>query len=236
MVSPEEYLRLMEDAVARWPDSRFAHEGLARALAGGHEESQETSDAQRIAREFLAAAEIGLRHGRFRYVSEVANALGDAGDNNALDQFFGRVLASDEVDPALATLSYAQGLAKLDDPRADMYFLKAINLAPEGQWSTRQMYVEYLFEKHRPQAVLDLLSPQMEAEAFGTDAERSSEAEIECQKARESAPRRMTPSLGVDHQSGAGLHPGGVSRNGAAFQRKCGGWMGQTVEKEKSAV
>jgi hypothetical protein len=122
------------------------------------------------------------------------------------------VFSRDDAEPYLSNLNYAKALGRLDDERADTYYQKAMDLAPHApaDWSTIELYIRYLFEHNRPQAVLDLLGPELEAQASGGTMEdffhfmkcralerlgREAEAQKECEIAREkSIPLQQTPS------------------------------------------
>lgn len=85
-----EYRALMEEAVERWLQSRYAHAGLAYALLAGHGGPQSLSDRQRAADELLTAAEIAFRQGKVRYETDIAQLLGELGDRERLARYFSR--------------------------------------------------------------------------------------------------------------------------------------------------
>jgi hypothetical protein len=68
-LSDEAYVKLMEDAVQLWPDSRFARAGLARAILRGHSE-RTMAEKRRAAPEYLRAAEIAFAEGKVRYIRD----------------------------------------------------------------------------------------------------------------------------------------------------------------------
>jgi len=143
-LSGAEYRTVMEEAVRLWPQSRYAHAGLAQVLLAGHGAQASPADKRRAADEWLTAAEIAFSEGRVRYVLELAQILTDLGDKAALDRYFQRVfelLPPGDTGPWYGSyLQYAQTLAKLSDERAETYFQKAIAVRPEGVWGAYEGY------------------------------------------------------------------------------------------------
>jgi tetratricopeptide (TPR) repeat protein len=219
-LSDAEYRAVMEEAVRLWPQSRYAHAGLAQALLASHGAQASLVDKRRAADEWLTAAEIAFSEGRVQYGSELAQMLADLGDKAALDRYFQRVfeiLPPGDTGPwYVSYLQYAQALAKLSDERAETYFQKAIAVRPEGVWGAYEGYAQYLLANQKAQRVLELLAPDSPAQravpgdyfhytrcrAF-EQIGRKAEASTECQQARELIPpaKRM-PSPGGQPGSG----------------------------------
>jgi tetratricopeptide (TPR) repeat protein len=222
-----EYRAVMEEAARLWPQSQYAHAGLARALLGEHvaPNIQPTpADKQRAADEFLIATEIAFKEGKkpndLDYGGTIPRLLAELGDKTALDRYFERVfdlLPPGDTGPwYVSYLQYAQALAKLSDERAETYFQKAIAVRPEGVWEAYEGYVQYLLANQKAQKVLELLAPNSPAQrAVPGDyfhytrcraleqVGRKAEASEECQRARELIPpaKRM-PAPGGQPGSG----------------------------------
>jgi tetratricopeptide (TPR) repeat protein len=205
-LSGAEYRVVMEEAVRLWPQSRYAHAGLAHALLAGHGTQASPADKRWAADELLTAAEIAFSEGKVRYVMDLAPLLADLGDKAALDRYFQQVFESlppgDTGPWYVSYLQYAQALATLGDERAETYFRKATEVSPKGVGDAYDSYARYLFEHHKAQAVLELLVPNSPVEqvmyqpAFHhlrcqalEQVGRKAEAAEACQRARELTPR-----------------------------------------------
>ena len=70
-LSKEQYLAVMEEAVRLWPQSHYAHEGLARALRASHDAQVDPAVKRRAGDEILTAAEIAFSEGKVLYVTEL---------------------------------------------------------------------------------------------------------------------------------------------------------------------
>lgn len=105
-----------------FPQSRHALVGLAQHYKIKAELSQDEALLTQAADFYIRAAEIGLEHGRIRYIREISELLVALSDKAWLDRVFGRILALPrELDPNYyygALVSYADGLARLNDDRA----------------------------------------------------------------------------------------------------------------------
>jgi tetratricopeptide (TPR) repeat protein len=210
----------MEEAVHLWPQSRYAHAGLAHALLVGHGTQASPADKRRAADELLAAAEIAFSEGRVRCVSELAQILADFGDKAALDRYFQRVfqlLPVGDTGPWYGSyLQYAQALARLRDEQAETYFRKAVEVIPEGVGDAYESYARYLLGHHKAQAVMELLVPNSKVERAMykpvfyhlrcqalEQIGRKAEATEACQRARDLTPSRGgMPSPGGQPGSG----------------------------------
>jgi hypothetical protein len=212
-LSDEAYVALMEEAVQLWPESRFAHAGLARGILSGHRE-RTVAEERRAAPEYLQAAEIAFAEGKVRYIRDIADVLGDLRDRDALNRYLARALklTSDQGEQHALYLFGGRALEKAGDDSAELYLRKAIEIRPLGTWEAYEGYVTFLLEKRRPQHVLELLSPELEAQQVVPrwylhnmrcsallNLGRQDEARAECDKAREaqrpaSLPYRLVSS------------------------------------------
>jgi len=201
----------MEEAVRLWPQSHYAHAGLAQALLGGHGIQGDPADRRRAADEFLIAAEIGFSEGKVRYVTELSQLLADLKDKEALDRYFQRVfdILPDGRGRYESYLDYAFALGKLGDERAETYFQKAIAVSPKGVGDAYDFYGRYLLDHGKAQKLLELLALNSKAEQVMyppvfhyqrcqalEQLGRKAEAVVECQQARDlrTPSMRATPS------------------------------------------
>jgi hypothetical protein len=153
----------MEEAVRLWPQSRYAHAGLAHALLVSP--LLDRAGKKRAANELQIAAKMAARQGKIRYVTELAPLLADLRDKTALDEYFSRILrVALKDDKYTIYLHYALALATLNDDRAEIFFRKAIQVSPKGVGEAYEFYSHYLLEHQKAQAVLDLLSPHSKAQ------------------------------------------------------------------------
>ena len=206
-LSDEAYVAKMDEAVQRWPESRFAHAGLARAILRGHREPT-LAAKRRAAPEYLRAAEIAFAEGKVRYIRDIADLLGDLGDRDGLNRYLAGALklTRDQGEQYALLLYGGRALGKAgNESAADLYLRKAIEIRPVGTWEAYELYIAFLFEKRRPQHVLELLSPALEAQNLLpawylhnmrcralTNLGRQDEARTECDKAQET-PGRQSP-------------------------------------------
>src|SRR5262245_19132360 len=139
-LSNELYQRVMEEAVRLWPQSHYAHQGLAEALLG----SGDSADKRRAADEFLKAADIGFEQGKVLYVIEIQlpQLLAELGDKENLDRYYKQMfkLQPEGEDRYGGYLAYAQALARLGDEQAEVYFQKAIAVGPMGVSTAYELY------------------------------------------------------------------------------------------------
>jgi hypothetical protein len=226
-LSDRAYLAVMEEAVQLWPTSRFAHVGLAQAILRGRAEPTST-EKRRAAPEYLKAAEIALAEGKVRYGPQIADLLGDLGDRDGLHRYLERALAitPQEEERSVLYLDFGRALGKAGDERAETYLKKAIESRPEGTWGAYEVYITFLFDQGRPKDVLDLLSPQFEAERVVEPRYlhlmrcralqrlgRQGEAEVECRQRERRA--RMSECLLVGFRAVAPGEPDeSLARNG----------------------
>jgi tetratricopeptide (TPR) repeat protein len=202
----------MEEAVCLWPQSQYAHAGLAYALIGDHvapDVKPTPADKRRAADELLLAAEIAFKQGKtpddLDYGFVLPNLLAKLGDKAALDRYFERVfgLVPEGEGRYRSYYEYAQALDQLGDERAETYLQKAIKISPEGLEEPYYGYTRYLLKHHKAQAVLELLVPNSPADQLISKPDfhyfrcqaleqvgRKVEAAEACQKARDLTPPR----------------------------------------------
>jgi hypothetical protein len=219
-LTDEAYVAVMEEAVQLWPESRFAHAGLGRAKLRGHRE-RTVDEKRRAAPEYLQAAEIAFAEGQVRYIRDIADVLGDLRDRAALNRYLARALklTSDQGEQYALYLFGGRALGKAGDNSAEGYLRKAIEIRPLGTWEAYEVYITFLLEKGRPQQVLELLSPELEAQQVVPSwylhnmrcsalrsLGRQDEARAECEKAQEAAPPQ------IPGRSPAGRRPQGAAR------------------------
>lgn len=159
----EEALAVFSQAVTLQPDSRHGHEGLAVALWQRYVETQSEADLQVSAEQWVRAAEIGMDWGKVRYTHRLAQTLGQLRDAKTLDRLFQRAL---EIEPMgyVIHVDYAEGLRLLDDPRAEDWYKKAVELQPEGNINAVAYYGEWLLDHRREIEVLTLIAPDAHKE------------------------------------------------------------------------
>ena len=201
----------MEEAVRLWPQSHYAHAGLAQALLGGHGSQGDPADRRRAADEFLIAADIAFSKGSVLYVTELSQLLADLKDKAALDRYFKRVfeLLPEGEGRYRNYLDYAFALDKLGDERAETYFQKAVAVSPKGVGDAYEFYGRYLLDHGKAQKLLEFLAPNSKAERAMYQPVfhyqrcqalerlgRKAEAAVACQQARDLRPpsMRVTPS------------------------------------------
>ena len=146
---------LLEEAAARFPESRHLHQVYAELL---WHESKGTDPAllRQSAAEAVRASELGLRSGRVDYTltARLAATLGRTGDRDTLDRIFHQLLAKDPSSTVY--LDYATGLALLgEDPRAEDAFKQATRSDPNGDAAAR--YGEWLLDRRREREALEIL-------------------------------------------------------------------------------
>jgi len=220
-LSKEQYITVMEEAVRLWPQSRYAHAGLAEALRGPNGIPGDLADRRRAADEFLVAADIAFSKGSVRYVTELSQLLADLKDKEALDRYFKRVfeLLPEWEGNYRTYLDYAFALDKLDDERAETYFQKAIAFRPDVG-DAYEFYGRYLLDHGKAQKVLELLALNSQAERATypptfhyqryqalEQLGQKAEAAVECQQARDLAPPRTTLSPSPAGRPGSGPPP-----------------------------
>lgn len=173
-------------------------------------------EKQQAAFAYLKAAEIAFTEKRVLYASELAQLLGDLGDRSSMHAYLNRTLRliPQEQERFVLYLEFGRALAQGDDPGAEGYLQNAIATRPEGTWGAYEVYVTFLMERGRPQDVLNLLSPVLEAQnlidpsylhlmrcrAFARLG-RQAEAQAECQTALERLPFQGNPTCAVGCQA-----------------------------------
>jgi tetratricopeptide (TPR) repeat protein len=162
------YLELMRRTAVRWPQSRLAHAGLADALRDAHAGSPSPEELREAATHLLRAAELSLGEGRIRYQDAVAELLPRVGAAGEAEAFFENALAvaDDEGDLYVTHLAYAGLLAKEGrDESADAQYEAAVERRPDGIYGAYELYSVHLMATGRYQRVLDLLTPDVVANA-----------------------------------------------------------------------
>lgn len=154
----EEALRVLSQAVERYPGSRSIHAGLGDAFWQRYHRMGQMEDLRSAVEEFIRAADIGIHYDKVRYTWRIATGLARLGDTTTLNQFFQRALAVPD-NIYLTHLHYAQGLHLLGDPRTEGWYRRAIQFQPEGNVDAVAYYAEWLLDQDREGQVLQLLSP-----------------------------------------------------------------------------
>ena len=206
-LTDEAYVNVMKEAVQMWPGSRFAHAGLARAILSRDGEAT-IDERQQAASAYLKAAEVAFTENKVLYASELAQLLGDLGDRGSMYAYLSRALrlTREEQERFVLYLEFGRALAQTDDPDAEGYLQNAIATRPEGTWGAYEVYITFLMERGRPQDVLTLLSPALEAQNLIDPSYlhmmrcralarlgRQVEAQAECHTALERLPAQSTP-------------------------------------------
>jgi tetratricopeptide (TPR) repeat protein len=159
----DEALALFRDTVVEFPECRHAHAGLGAALWQQYENSQRLDDLRAAIRQFIDAADIGIRYGKVRYTGYLWQGLAQLGDTATMDDFFQRAIQVSD-NQYLVLMDYARGLAALADPRAEEWFAKAVAAQPAGNVDALAYYAEWLLEQGRDGDVLQTVSPDEHVE------------------------------------------------------------------------
>jgi hypothetical protein len=107
----------------------------------------------------VRAAEIGLNHGKVRYTDMLALGLPLTRQANLFEKLFDKAFEVNDL-PHVIHADYAQGLARLRDPRAEAQFHEAIRRQPEGHIDAMTNYAEWLLDQGRESDVLALVAAQ----------------------------------------------------------------------------
>ena len=164
----ESYVKLMRRTADRWPESRLAHAGLSAVLRNEHDRTPSPEELREAATHLLRAAELSLLEGRLRYQDAVADLLPRVGATEEAETFFEHALevADDEGDLYVTHLAYADVLARSgQDERADAQYEAGIARRPDGIYGAYELYSVHLMKTGRFQRVLDLLTPEVVADA-----------------------------------------------------------------------
>jgi predicted Zn-dependent protease len=151
---------LMERAVQRQPESRYANFGLANVLLEQYRQDG-SRETLALASEFLrAAADRALAHGNVLYTAELSSVLSELGDEQALRSYFERFLS---LDPSnwLAHFDYANGLRRFGASDAESHYEQALVLS-DAHLEVRGRYAEFLAEQGKEQDALRVLDPAFE--------------------------------------------------------------------------
>lgn len=170
---PEEYLKVMEEAIKKWPKSRYSHEGLYSALLGmngthvnaeGVTERTDSMVMERAAKELIVAAEIALNEGEvIWYANNVRNILVETNNKAELQRFFEKALQKADSNEQFVELytTYGIGLEEFNDPYTDYCLREAIKYATDDETEGQQVsfYAQYLLRKGKWQEAVDYLKP-----------------------------------------------------------------------------
>lgn len=151
-------IALFEKTIARYPDARHAHTGLARAQLYNFRRTKDIAHLSESVQEFSRAAEIGLKFGKVRYTEILAKEWAALGDASAMDLFFERALTIGDR-PSTVHLDYARGLRFLGDNRAEQHLKSAVELSPEGNANAIVSYAEFLLDNQREDEAIALIGP-----------------------------------------------------------------------------
>jgi tetratricopeptide (TPR) repeat protein len=152
---------LLEDGLKKYPESRHLHSSLAEIfwyLSRG-------TDQELLilaAREAIKSSEIGLAFHKDEDSWLLAQTLALTSGKEKLTALFTEMLAA--VPSYSTTLHYAEGLAILRDPLAEEFFIKAIDLQPEGAIDATAELAEWLIDQDRNGDALDLLPSDIDSE------------------------------------------------------------------------
>lgn len=144
----DEAVALFGSAATEYPDCRHAHAGLGYALWQRYQQSQAEDDLQAAVQEFILADEIGMKYGMVHYTYLIAIGLAWLKDSATMDSYFEKAL-KDGNESYLASLDYARGLSLLEDPLAEEWYKKAIELQPQGNVDALAYYAEWLLDQGR---------------------------------------------------------------------------------------
>jgi tetratricopeptide (TPR) repeat protein len=158
-LTDNEYITVMQEAITLWPNSRFAHAGLAEAYLGsGHDKSTTVQNKQLAVASFRTAATLAQSQGLTRYIDRVADLYADLGD---VENLQGLVNALGSIVHTNYGVAAGLGVAcaRLNMDSAESLLLSAITLDPGA--AAYEYYVNFLFDRNRSQDVLNLLTPEV---------------------------------------------------------------------------
>jgi tetratricopeptide (TPR) repeat protein len=145
---------VLERSLVEFPESRHLHT-LYSDLLFYRSRGTDPVLLKQSAREAVRAMEIGLGFGTVDYAltDRLSRTLAATGDLETLDRLFAEALAR---DPSAAVYhDYARALSRLDDPRAEETFKKAMDL--EGEGNAMSDYGEWLLDRKRDADTLTML-------------------------------------------------------------------------------
>lgn len=153
----EEAEAALRKAIESHPESRHLRQLHVDLLWERSQGGKDRSLLEQSAREAVRAAEIGLRNGSGAIEPalshRLAETLGLLGARQELDRIFSRLMAAGTPEPTVF-LDYAQGLARLNDPRTEEALKKAL---PRADGDARAAYAEWLLDQGRDRDALVLL-------------------------------------------------------------------------------
>ena len=120
---------------------------------------------------YTKAAELSQLSGRLRFTREVSELLVMLSDKDALDDFFQKILANNDMrlgDRYLALTDYADALGKMKDARANAYFEEAIRTFPENSTEAYNRFGQYLLDSGLDEEALNLLNRLTPEERIAT--------------------------------------------------------------------
>jgi tetratricopeptide (TPR) repeat protein len=150
---------LLEKAIGKFPESRHLHNQLAQLLWYFYNDrTKNRATLEQSIKEGVRAFDIGFLFLKVDYemTDLLARGLGEAGDVETLDRVFTKAFALDSN--CLVYLDYAHGLNLMSDSRAADAFREAMDREPEGTYSARIEFSEWLLDHGGETEVVDLLA------------------------------------------------------------------------------
>ncbi|MBA3035889.1 MAG: tetratricopeptide repeat protein [Desulfobacterium sp.] len=148
-------------AQAKYPESRHLTEGLARIYGELYEVTDDIVYLRKSAEAYITAEEIGTKYHDQpvsipHYYVEVAYSLSLLGERGLLDTYFSRMLELFSHNGDIP-LQYARALARLNDYRADQFYVKSMSMRNEGDINAVVYYGEYLLDRKKDRQALSVL-------------------------------------------------------------------------------
>lgn len=139
--------------VQKYPESRYAHFGLANAFHLKFEDTKEVRCGKAALREMILASQIGASFGRFHYVEWMSRLAVQTGETELVSAWFEQIL---QIQPHQweVNLEYGKLLEQLNDSRAELYYSMAMKVRPLGNWQAQAEYAEYMIKQGRFEEVL----------------------------------------------------------------------------------
>jgi hypothetical protein len=138
--SDAERAQKIDEDLATWntlvqgsPQSRHALAGRALAYEAKAELTDNPESTRNAVTDYIDASRIGIKNGKIRYTERIASLLVQLKDVEKLKEFFAFVFAQpSSLDPFhyySALVDYSRALDHLDDPEAEDYYRKALNVS-----------------------------------------------------------------------------------------------------------
>ncbi len=144
-----------------FPYSRHALVGLARLYDIESSITLNLEMERNATNLYIQASGIAVQNGHIRYTSQIETLMVKLNDAKGLDDAFRPVLSqSASLDPIhyyKAQLDYAQGLSAFGDPKADMYFSQATQMAGVDHTFAADLYAEHLLSGGNPSKAFNML-------------------------------------------------------------------------------